>query len=159
MYTPGHLDQQEHSRHIRTPLVNPNCGNERQAKGGRHGEQCGFTESVPKVLCVWGGPGLTVMSPEGLMEPEPQGHVFPAQPPGGRRPVLWTECVCLPDSWDDTVTPTSWCQEVGPLGGDEAVRVQPSRWNYCPCKETQRAPSPLRAFQVRMQEKMTLLAP
>lgn len=69
---------------------------------------------------------MTAVSPEGLMEQKPQGHVLPAQPPRGRCPVLRTERVCPPNSWDDTVTPTSWCEEVGRLAGDEVVRVQPS---------------------------------
>lgn len=51
MYTPGRLDPREHSSHIRTPPVNPSCENERQAKGGQREEQCGFTDSVPQVLC------------------------------------------------------------------------------------------------------------
>lgn len=59
------------------------------------------------------------------MEQKPQGHALPAQPPGGRRPALWTECVCPPNTWDDAVTPTSWCQEV------RRLRARPSGWNAC----------------------------
>lgn len=42
---------------------------------------------------------------------------------------LWTECVCTPDPCAGVLAPSVvvLCWEVGPLGGDQVVRVERSR--------------------------------
>ena len=46
--------------------------------------------------------------------------------------VVWSECVPFQISFVETLTPRLMYQEVGSLGGDEVMRVEPLRMGLVP---------------------------